>query len=171
MLHIVVIEEQAIPKVAFARRSEKGLASRLRNSLDKRTPEFPEVQDLPRRLTRLDVNLATCAGSGFFLLTIALLWTFNSLEVSTTLGLYLSWALIFFVDDWIIISDYLRAFRGRMLKTHKIRIVVASVLLAPPLIMASFDYLHIAVAISVSPLLLLLLFWQWFALTSRVRFD
>ena len=43
--------------------------------------------------------------------------------------LLLNWAIFFIIDDWILITDYSKIIKGRILKKHKFRIYSFNIIL------------------------------------------
>lgn len=74
--------------------------------------------------------------------------------------MYLSFTLFFFVDDWVIISEYSAEFRGRTLKWHSRRIWIANLLLAPATVIAAFESFKPIFAALATIAMFVLLIWH-----------
>jgi hypothetical protein len=124
-------------------------------------PEFHEFNDLAESGAHENRDYYALTQYGVFLFALTLLWIFSALNISTTLTLSLSLTMFFFIDDWVIISEYTNALRGRTLKSHRRRMFVADLLLVPGVLIASYLYLPWFIALPATVILALLLIYHW----------
>ena len=153
-LHIVLIEEGS--RHLFGNRVERSIANRLQT----RDSEFSEINDLPEMMECSQRDYFAATQYGFFLIALTLLWIFSAFGISTALTVFMNLTLFFFVDDWVIISHYTNAFRGRTLRSHNRTVVVADLLLMPAVLVASYLYLPWFVAVPATVVIAVLLLIQ-----------
>lgn len=80
-----------------------------------------------------DRKIRDLAQSGIFIAVLFTLWILSAHEVRTTLTAIMAYVFAFFSDDWVIIADYSKELKGRILWSHRMRIRVANILLLVPL--------------------------------------
>lgn len=122
-------------------------------------PEFlKDLHALPTHLIDRDRRLRDVAQSGIFVSALLALWILSALDITNKLTTFLAFCFAFFADDWLIISDYSRSLKGRVLKWHTVRLAVANVLLIVLLAVVTWQEFHgfgLAVWYLISAMLLL----------------
>lgn len=98
---------------------------------------------------------------GFFLSVLTFLWISTIQSDRPTATVLLSFALLFIVDDWVIVSDYVALLGGRLLDHHRRRIDAANLLIAPIAVWGAFTSLSTRYAVLASVVILGLLFIRY----------
>jgi len=102
----------------------------------KKVFNFPETKDeleitteldpFRNRLAHLFLNILQY---GIFQLGIIILWVSNLFGESTIYTAGLAWLIFYFVDDWRIIFTYSMSLKGRILKSHRRKILVINIVI------------------------------------------
>ncbi|MFF5576175.1 hypothetical protein [Streptomyces luteogriseus] len=95
-----------------------------------------QTEDRLRRMRRYDAQSAMFVGA------LCLLWLLNANGVESRWTTALSFLFALFCDDWMIISDYVREFGRSPMRSHKLRIRAAYILLLAPLAVITWQQWH-----------------------------
>ncbi|CAA6806155.1 MAG: Unknown protein [uncultured Sulfurovum sp.] len=87
-----------------------------------------------------------------YILIFAAIYNVDNLYIQIS-----SWALLFIIDDWKIIMDYMDAFQQDMLSSHLIRLMVLNLVLVISMIMAAFTVFNIMISILITIAMLFIL--------------
>ena len=83
-----------------------------------------EVEELSDSVDPVSLDHMLFSQYGIYVYSITGLWIFSIMGRDNTAMAVLGWALFFIVDDWAIIYGYVRIFKGRILLSHRLRLVV-----------------------------------------------
>lgn len=95
----------------------------------KLTADYPDLQRMQPLMKYTSIDLLILSQNLIYGTITLLLWVFIFLSKSLLELHLVIWALFFIIDDWAIISDNLIALKGRILRWHKIRILLFNGLL------------------------------------------
>jgi hypothetical protein len=107
-----------------------------------------EVQGLPERIPFRAFEKMICIQYLIYIGSISALWVFSYLGIANSPTKLLSWAFFFIADDWVIVSDYAKVFKGRMLLKHRLRLTL-------------FKLLYGLFALEAIPIVLLMLYYTY----------
>ena len=127
--------------------------------------KFPSLDANKYKTIDLPYIWKCLAQYSIFSISIILLYivsTFRSEGNSPLVLIILSWAIFFFVDDWIIISDYSLGLDAKPLKCHDIRIKIANLLLTLGVSVLLWSEVSFPYAILGTILVVLFLCWLYF---------
>lgn len=112
------------------------------NNQKKPMINFLGLQEISSVMDEDDINVVLVSQNLIYGAVTLLLWIFIFLSKSFLELRVVTWGLFFIVDDWAIISENLVALKGRVLKSHKLRIVFFNALLSIFIISACFRELN-----------------------------
>lgn len=92
-----------------------------------------DMEAIPARLSSDNRRIRDTLQSAIFVAALFTLWLLYAREVRTAWTAFLAYVFAFFSDDWTIMSDYSRVLKGRLLRWHRWRLLVANALLLVPL--------------------------------------
>jgi len=84
-----------------------------------RTSGYPFLDRMPEREPRTILAIFFLSQATLYCVAAFALWHAVQISISDWLAKLLSFALLFIVDDWSIIRDYVTATGGRILKMHR----------------------------------------------------
>lgn len=112
----------------------------------KLTIEYPDLQNLKSSIDDNYINMIILTQNLIYSTIAFSAWTFIFLSIPTMLqSKLIRWGLFFIIDDWAIISDNLIFLKGRVLKLHKLRIILFNFLLFFLTISAIFQVFKISI--------------------------
>ncbi len=108
--------------------------------------QHKDLADLPELFDNGDTEKITLSQFSIYLVALFVLWNCVHSSIENIYTTSLSFALFFVVDDWIILSHYLEALKGRILQRHIIRIAVLNgiIILAISIILIRYFHLFFA---------------------------
>ncbi|MEU9055635.1 hypothetical protein AB0D37_35480 [Streptomyces sp. NPDC048384] len=94
-----------------------------------KAPEFQEFETIPAFIGEANRRLRDFSQSAIFVFSLSALWLVYAGGVKSPAIAIISWAFVFFCDDWQIIAEYSREIKGRMLFWHRRRVDAANAIL------------------------------------------
>lgn len=79
---------------------------------------------------------------GIFVAALFALWLLSTKNAHGIPTVFLAYVFAFFSDDWVIMAEYSRTLRGRLLRSHELRMLAANVLLVIPLAIIAWQQFH-----------------------------
>jgi hypothetical protein len=130
--------------------------------------QYPDLDDLPPRLEKHLQDSLILSQFGVYLVVLANLWALAFMGVGVTMVTFITAVFFFVMDDWVIISDYSRALKGRMFASHNLRITATNLVLTAALLFTIVQtYNWFGSIVSIVPLTVFL-FWRY-RLAHRVQ--
>jgi hypothetical protein len=120
---IKILMDKLPHKLAFIVRYLIGFLTRVRMT------GYTEIDNLPYHIPESMLVLYITFQYFYYLLVITVIWLFAAHNIHTTYTFFVNLVLFFITDDWIIISDYLSALKGRILRGHFRRVMGVNFLL------------------------------------------
>lgn len=118
------------------------VADRLLANQKKLIADYPDLQKIEPRMNEYNINVIILTQNLIYGAVTLLLWIFIFLSKSLLELRLVTWGLFFIIDDWAIISDNFIALKGRILKSHKLRIIFFNALLFSLIVTACFRELN-----------------------------
>jgi hypothetical protein len=91
--------------------------------------EYPEIKELEPYQRVEDIVSVQTYQSAFYVCILITLWLFLIVGISSIWSRFASWLIFFIIDDWAIIADYYSQLKGRVIRSHIIRLAASNLAL------------------------------------------